>query len=462
MRLKKRICDVLIIGGGPAGGVCAVTAKMNYPEKKILVVREMKVQMVPCAIPYVFGPTLGCSDKNVASCAKADEMGIETLIGKVEDVDVAEKIAYTETEEIHFDKLVFATGSVPFVHASLQEALKLEGVFTVPKNKMFIDKAKSYIDNISNVVVVGTGFIGIEMAMELRESGKNVTVVGGSKHILKGSFDAEVAMQAEEILIAHGVTFIGEDRVQAVLNKNGGKDVDAVQLKSGKVIDTQAVVLATGYKPNTTLAVKAGILLEHYGGIWVDEYMRTGNLDIFAVGDCSARRGFISKVPSKVMLASTSAAEGRVAGSSLFGLKYLKGFSGTIAIFSTMVGNTAFSSAGITEEEARKNGGEIVVGSFTGMNRHPGTIPGAHKQFVKLIATSHSGQIIGGQIVGGNETGEMINLIGLMIESNMTIYQVMFMQVATQPMLTAAPTNYPIVMAAGMIANAIENQCKKR
>ena len=462
MRLKKRICDVLIIGGGPAGGVCAVTAKMNYPEKKILVVREMKVQMVPCAIPYIFGPTLGCSDKNVASCAKADEMGIETLIGKVEDVDVAEKIAYTETEEIHFDKLVFATGSVPFVHASLQEALKLEGVFTVPKNKMFIDKAKSYIDNISNVVVVGTGFIGIEMAMELRESGKNVTVVGGSKHILKGSFDAEVAMQAEEILIAHGVTFIGEDRVQAVLNKNGGKSVDAVQLKSGKVIDTQAVVLATGYKPNTTLAVKAGILLEHYGGIWVDEYMRTGNLDIFAVGDCSARRGFISKVPSKVMLASTSAAEGRVAGSSLFGLKYLKGFSGTIAIFSTMVGNTAFSSAGITEELARENGGEVVVGTFTGMNRHPGTIPGAHKQFVKLIATSHSGQIIGGQIVGGNETGEMINLVGLMIESNMTIYQVMFMQVATQPMLTAAPTNYPIVMAAGMIANAIENQCNKR
>jgi len=462
MKLKKITCDVLIIGGGPAGGVCAVTAKMNYPEKKILVVREMEVQMVPCAIPYVFGPTLGCSDKNVASCAKADEMGIETVIGKIEDVDVAEKIAYTDTDEIHFDKLVFATGSVPFVHASLQEALKLEGVFTVPKNKMFIDKAKSYIDTVSNVVVVGTGFIGIEMAMELRESGKNVTVVGGSKHILKGSFDSEVAMQAEEILLAHGVTFIGEDRVLEVLNKNGGNCVDSVQLKSGKVIDTQAVILATGYKANTALAVKAGIPLEHYGGIWVDEYMRTENMDIFAVGDCSARRGFISKVPSKVMLASTSAAEGRVAGSSLFGLKYLKGFSGTIAIFSTMVGNTAFSSAGITEKLARENGGEVVVGTFTGMNRHPGTIPGAHKQFVKLIAMSHSGQIIGGQVVGGNETGEMINLIGLMIESNMTIYQVMFMQVATQPMLTAAPTNYPIVMAAGMIANAIENQCNNR
>lgn len=460
--MEKTTCDVLIIGGGPAGGVCAVTAKMNYPEKKILVVREMEVQMVPCAIPYVFGPTLGCSDKNVATCAKAEEMGIETIVAKVNSVDVEQKTAYTDKREIRFEKLVFATGSVPFVHASLQEALTLEGVFTVPKNKMFIDKAKSYIDRVSDVVVVGTGFIGIEMAMELKESGKNVTVVGGSKHILKASFDAEVAIQAEEILLAHGVTFIGEDRVASLLDKNGDQHVNAVQLQSGKVIDTEAVILATGYQPNSRLAEEAGISLEHYGGIWVDEYMRTENPDIFAVGDCSARRGFISKVPSKVMLASTSAAEGRVAGSSLFGLKYLKGFSGTIAIFSTMVGNTAFSSAGITEEEARENGSEVMVGTFIGMNRHPGTIPGAHKQFVKLIAMSHSGQIIGGQIVGGNETGEMINLIGFMIETSMTIYQVMFMQVATQPMLTAAPTNYPIVMAASMIANSIDNQVNEK
>ena len=455
--MEKITCDVLIIGGGPAGGVCAVTAKMNYPEKKVLVVREMEVQMVPCAIPYVFGTTLGCSEKNVSSCAKADEMGIETIIAKVEEVTIESKTAYTSAHEIHFDKLVFATGSIPFVHTSLQPSLEFEGVFTVPKNKKLIDKAKAYIDKIEDIIVVGTGFIGIEMAMELKESGKNVTVIGGSKHILKGAFDPEVAMQAEEILLAHDITFISEDRVSGVVDDHGNKIVSGVELKSGKMVHAQAVILATGYKPNTQLAKEAGLFLGHYGGIWVDEYMRTANTDIFAVGDCSARRAFITKVPSKVMLASTSAAEGRVAGSSLFALKYIKGFSGTIAIFSTMVGNTAFSSAGITEEEARKSGGDIVVGAFTGMNRHPGAIPGAQMQFVKLVAVRNGGQIIGGQIVGGNETGEMINIIGMMIETNMTIYQVMSMQVATQPMLTAAPTNYPIVMAAAMIAQKIEN-----
>jgi len=457
--MEKITCDVLIIGGGPAGGVCAVTAKMNYPQKKILVVREMEVQMVPCAIPYIFGPTLGSSEKDIASCAKAEEMGIETIIAKIESVDIDTKTAYTATHEIHFDKLVFATGSVPFVHASLESSLELEGVFTVPKNKQLIDKAKAYMDTVDNVVVVGTGFIGIEMAMELKEAGKSVTIIGGSKHVLKGTFDPEIAMQAEEILLSHGITFIGEDRVAAVKDKDGDKVVNAVVLKSGKVVETQAVILATGYKPNTEVAEKAGLVLGYYGGIRVDEYMRTtANTDIFAVGDCSARRGFITRTPSKVMLASTSAAEGRVAGSSLFKLKYIKGFSGTIAIFSTMVGDTAFSSAGITEEVAQANEGEIVVGTFSGMNRHPATIPGAQKQFVKLIAMRHGGQIIGGQVVGGNETGEMINLVGLMIETNMTIYQVMSMQVATQPMLTAAPTNYPIVMAATMVAHQIENQ----
>ena len=456
--MEKLDCDVLIIGGGPAGSVCAMTAKMNYPQKEILVIREFEVQLVPCAIPYIFGATLGCSDKDVASCGGAADMGISTILGKIEDIDIEKKTAYSKVHEITFDKLVFATGSIPFVHTSLQDSLALDGVFTVPKNKMLIDKAKAYIDTVDNIMVVGTGFIGIEMAMEFAENGKKVTVIGGSKHILKGPFDPEVALQAEEIILKHGITFIGDDRVVAIMDNNGDNVVNRVQLKSGNVLDSQAVFLATGYQPNTALAQKTGMKLGHYGGIEVNEYMGTENPDIFAAGDCSARRGFISNAPSKVMLASTSAAEGRVAGSSLYGFKYIKGFNGTIAIFSTMVGDRAFASAGITESDAAASNGDIVVGTFTSTNRHPATIPGVQKQFVKLVAMRHGGQIIGGQIIGGNEAGEMINIIGVMIEAGLSIYQVMSMQVATQPMLTAAPTNYPIIMAAAMIAQKIEQK----
>ncbi|SFV71685.1 FAD-dependent pyridine nucleotide-disulphide oxidoreductase [hydrothermal vent metagenome] len=452
--MKKVVCDVLVIGGGPAGGVSAVTAKMNYPQKEILVVREFEIQLVPCAIPYIFGETLGCSENDVASCGMAETMGISTLLGRIEKVDIGNKIAFMKGYEITFDKLIFATGSEPFVHSSLKKSLDLEGVFTVPKNKTRIDALKEYTDKKEKIVVIGSGFIGIEIAVEFAGNGKDVTVIGGSKHILKNAFDTELGIRAEALILEHKVKYIGEDRLIEVLGEEN--KVASVCLESGKVLDADVVILATGYEPNTTLAQESGLILGHYGGIWVDEYMRTQNHDIFAVGDCSYRRDFITKEASKVMLASTSSAEGRVAGSSLFGIKYLKGFSGTLAIFSTMIGKTAFSSAGVTETQAKEAGIDVVVGAFEGLNRHPATIPNAQKQFVKLVVMKHGGQIIGGQIIGGEETGEMINLIGLIIESHFDVYKVMSMQVATQPMLTAAPTSYPVIMASVMATKMIE------
>lgn len=447
-------CDILIIGGGPSGGVAAITAKHTYPNKEVCVIREHEVQLVPCAIPYIFGPTLGNSEKDIASCAQAKISGVTPLIGKVDAVDTEHKRVHADTCTIVYDKLIFATGSVPFVHPGLEDACHLAGVFTIPKNKKRIDALKAYLETRSSVIVVGTGFIGIELAMELAESGKTVTVVGGSRHLLKNAFDTELAVEAEKIMSEAGIAIRSGEYVETVLSANG--TATGVKLCSGETLESETVILATGYRPNSDLAKAAGLKLARYGGIWVDEYMRTANKDVFAVGDCAARRDFITKEPSKVMLASTSASEGRIAGSSLYGIKYLKGFTGTIAIFSTMIGPKAFSSAGVTEAEAAAAGIEIITGSFEGFNRHPATIPGAVKQMVKLVAMRHGGRIIGGQIIGGQETGEMINIIGLMIESKLSIYSLLSLQVATQPMLTAAPTSYPIVMAAGIIAAKIE------
>ncbi len=456
--MKKTDCDVLVIGGGPAGSVCAMTAKMNFPDKEVLVVREFEHQMVPCAIPYIFSETLGSTDNNLVSCGPAKTFGISTMIGKVESIDTEHKTARMHDREIRFDKLVLATGSKPFVHRSLGHSLKLKGLFTVPKNVAYIDKMQAYTQDKQKIVVVGTGFIGIEMAMEFAESGKEVTVVGGSRHILKNSFDPEIAIKAEAIMLDAGIHYIGGDRVSQIIDSDG--IVSGVALQSGKTLDAEVVVLATGYKANTELAEKAKMKFGHYGGIWVDEYMRTENHDIFAVGDCAMRRHFITKEQSKIMLASTSSAEGRIAGSSLYGVKYLKHFSGTIAIFSTVVGTVAFSSAGVTYQEAEEGHADVVVGAFEGSNRHPASMPGARKQYVKLIAMRNGGQIVGGQIVGGKETGEMINMVGLMIESEMTVYQVMTMQVSTQPKLTASPPMYPLVVAATMIAQEISQNIK--
>jgi pyruvate/2-oxoglutarate dehydrogenase complex dihydrolipoamide dehydrogenase (E3) component len=447
-------CDVLIIGGGPAGGVAAMTAKNNNPDKDILVIREYEQQLVPCAIPYIFGPTLGSSEKDLGSCEQGMKMGIKGLVGKIEKVDIHKKKAYSDQHEIRFDKLIFATGSIPFVHSALESATHLKGVFTIPKNKILIDELKAYSTDKKSVAVVGTGFIGIEIGMELAKDGKQVTIIGGSSQVLKAAFDVELAAEAETIIRNAGINLEMGNYVDTIV-----ADTDraiGVKLCSGKVIDAEVIILATGYKPNTVLAHEAGLKLARYGGIWVDEYMRTANKDIFAVGDCAARREFITREPSKVMLASTSAAEGRTAGNSLYKLEYLKGFNGTIAIFSTVIGDTVFSSAGLTEEQARCACIDIVTGTFQGMNRHPASIPGATKQSVKLVAMRHSGQIIGGQIIGGVESGEMINLIGLVIESKMTVFSLLSLQIATQPLLTSAPTSYPLVKAAENVNRSMQ------
>jgi len=456
--MQKESCDILIIGGGPSGGVCASTAKMNNPEKKIVVIREYEEQLVPCSIPYVFGNTLGSVQNGLAPCGLPANMDIESKVGIVRDIDIKNKIAYYNDIEISFDKLVFATGSIPFVHESLQHSLDLEGVFTIPKNVDLIKKLKNYADTKENIIIVGSGFIGIEIAMEFAGAGKNVTVVGGSEFILNRAFDSDIAQVAQKIVTDAGVTYIGSDRVVEIIDKNSDNIVNGVKLKSGRVVDADVVILATGYKPNTELADRAGISLGRYGGIWVDDYMRTENLNIFAVGDCTARRGFISKAPSKVMLASTSSAEARVAGSSIYGIKYLKGMSGTISIFSTKIGDTVFASAGVTVDKAEvKTNTTMIIGSFKGINRHPAKMPGMREQYVKLIVSRYSGQIVGGQVIGGDEAGEIVNLIGNIIESGKSVYSVMSMQVATQPMLTGAPTNYPLIMAAMMAIKEMES-----
>jgi pyruvate/2-oxoglutarate dehydrogenase complex dihydrolipoamide dehydrogenase (E3) component len=440
--------DILIIGGGPSALVTATTAHANYPGKSITMVKKEETGLVPCGIPYIFGTTLGDSDKDAMACGGPVAEAVEIVVDEILSVDIDAKTATARGHRFRFDKLVFATGSVPFVHSNFRDALELENVFTIEKEKVQVDALKAYIEDKQKVIVVGTGFIGVEMATELRSVGKEVSIIGG-RHILAGSFDSDLATEAEAIMEEMGITLsLGQYAAEVLRN---GTHAKGVKLCDGSEIEGDVIILATGYSPNTKLAEAAGLKLARYGGIWVDEYMRTRDKDIFAVGDCCGRRDFITRDPSKVMLASTSASEARVAGSSLFGLNYLKGFNGTIAIFSTMIGNRAFASAGVTEARAVKEKIDCVTGTFSGMNRHPGTIPDASKQSVKLIALRSSGQIIGGQVIGDKEAGEIINIIGLAIEAELTAHHLVSLQVATQPLLTSAPTTYPIVKAAQQI-----------
>ena len=152
------------------------------------------------------------------------------------------------------------------------------------------------------------------------------------------------------------------------------------------------------------------------------------------------------------MLASTACAEARVAGMNLYKLSTLKTLSGTIAIFSTAFGDAGFGAAGLTESAAKKEGFDVITGTFEGIDKHPGTLPCTHKQIVKLIVARESGVVLGGEVAGGSTAGELTNLVGFVIQNRMTIDSILTAQIGTHPLLTAPPTAYPLIKAAEVAA----------
>ena len=440
--------DVLVIGGSAAGIVAATTGKTFYPDKSFMLLRQEKQVMVPCGIPYIFG-TLENSDQNIIPDAALTGAGIDLKIDAAVAVDQEKKTCTTaDGSTIAFDKLVFATGSKPAVPQWLKGADQ-ENVFIVPKNKEYLDEFRNKLMTFEKIVVLGGGFIGVEVADELNKAGKDVTIVEMLPFVLNLAFDEELASKAQDCLIERGVHVRSNVRVKEL---GGDGTVSCVILDGGETIDTDAVIVSTGYKPNVDLARDAGLEINPLGFIKVNEYMRTANTDFFAVGDCAEKHSFITRSQKGVMLASTACAEGRIAGMNLFKLSTLRAFNGNVSIFCTSIGETSFGAAGVTEALASERGFDVITGTFQGVDKHPGTLPGTKSQIIKLIAARDSGVVLGGEVIGGATTGEFTNLIGFMIQNKMTIDALLTAQIGTHPLLTASPTAYPLIKVAEIVA----------
>ncbi len=447
--------DVLVIGGSAAGMVAALTGKSSWPKKNFILVKKQKEMMVPCGIPYIFG-TLDNSAMNLLPVdASLEKAGITSLVDEVTDIKTAEKTAtLAGGETIQYDKLIIATGSVPVKPKWLKGGEK-DNVFTIPKDKVYLDEMVVKLKNLKKVVVIGAGFIGVEFSDELIKRGHEVTVVEKLPEILSLAFDTEISKRISEILVQRGLKIITGNGISEIL---GGNKVDGVRLENGEIIKSDAVILSVGYKPNTELARKSGIYVDEGGFIAVDEYMRSHVKDVFAVGDCAQKRDFVTRARVATMLASTACAEARIAGMNLFNLNVVKTFSGTIAIYSTAIGNTGFGTAGVTEARAKAEGIDSITGTFEGIDRHPGNLPDAHKQLVKLIAARQSGVIIGGEVIGGLSAGELTNVIGLAIQNRMSVNSLLTSQIGTHPCLTASPAGYPLIKAAEIIHGKMRNR----
>jgi len=434
--------NVVVVGGSAAGSTAAITARRHYPDAKITLIRKEKKVLIPCGIPYIFG-TVGSPEKNLipdAVCAKND---IDLVIDEVVTIDKdARNVTTAGGKTIAYDKMVLATGSLPFIPPI--PGVDKEGVFVVKKDVEYLQKFLDALNKAKDFVIIGGGFIGLEFADECKKRGNlNVTVIELLPHCLLLACDEEICKRVEDKLSERGIKVLTEKKAEAIV---GDKKVEGVQLKGGEKLKADIVGLGIGVVPNVELAEKTDLAADRRWGIQVDDFMRTSDKNIFAAGDCARKRCWLSGMPSNIRLASVATTEARIAGANLFAIR--RKMDCALGIFSTIIGDLVVGAAGLTERAAKGAGFEVVTGEAKSPDKHPGCMPGAKEVGVKLVFKKNNQELIGGQVYGGGTVGELTNFIGSMIQHHMRADEIEGFQMGTHPAVTASPIAYQITNAA--------------
>ena len=443
--------DVIILGKGPAGIIAGVTAKKQNPDKKILMIGEEQKGLVPCGIPYVFH-RLDDVSKNAMGPKPFIDAGGEVAVDRAVEVDTDNRIVKLESgTKYGFERLVFATGSVPVIPRFIS-GYDLDGVYYVKKSYHYIEQLREKALTAKNIVVIGGGFIGAEVAEQMQMSdSRNVSLIELETQCFSKAFSKELAEIATNQLRKTGLNVLTSTKVDHLKGENGR--VTGVVTENGEVIDADMVIMSIGYKPNTALAEHAGLDLNSIGAIRIDNFGRTSIDKIYAIGDCAGTIGFLTGREDNIMLASTATAEARIMGYNMFGIKIKRCFTGTLGVFSTEVNNLSMASAGVNENTASEAGVEFLTANFSDVDRHPGTLDDTMPLTVKLFASVSDGSILGGEVWGGKSSGEIINTISMAIQKRVTVYELVSFQIGTHPLLTTAPTKNVLIKAAeGIIA----------
>ena len=444
--------DIVIIGGGPAGTVTAMTTRKQNPDKSIAIIQKEVKQPVPCGIPYVFHELTGV-EQNLMKRNAFNTAGEDFFEDTVKQINTQSKYVELESgEQIGYEKLVLAMGSRPSAPEFLNVNAFKKGVACVSKSFSELEKLKPQTDAASKIIVLGSGFTAVETAEQLaKNTDKEVYLVFRAQHCLNRSFSTELGEKIDQALSKTQLILRPSCQVKEIIAD--GETATGIMLDNGEKISSDLIVMAMGFKPNTEIASQAGIKLNDTGHVEVDNYLRTSVKDIYACGDCASTTGFITGQHDNIMLASTAAAEARVLGHNLYKIRIKRDFPGTLSVFATELNGTVFASAGVMEQNAESVGIDYVTGYFQDVDRHPGTLPGTAQVAVRLLAMPENGQIIGGELMGGKSTAELINVIALAIQKQVTVYELISFQMATHPLLNTAPTKSVLIKAAEDIVN---------
>ncbi len=425
--------NLVIIGGGAGGASTAAEAKRNNPSLNVTVLQSGKfAAYASCPTPYFIGDMIKDANKLVARTPeKFRESGVDIRL-ETEAVHIDMKRNTVETKDnqkIPYDYLVLATGTTPFIPDITGK--DLPGVYALRNlEDAILIKAWLRERKAKRVVIIGGGFIGLEMSEALKSAGISTTMI--HKHSLPANrWDAELASLMLEELQANGVEFIGDAEALSI---DKGTDALLKVTTDKGAFEGDMVLLAVGVKPNAAMAKSAGLAIGRTGAISVNFAQQTSAENVYAAGDCCESWHRVSRSWVNIPLGDIANKQGRVAGRNIGGKPLT--FDGIVGAQSFRLFNLECAATGLSEKEALAAGYAPVSNITWGSAMAPAL--GMRKIGLKLTADRSSGKLLGAQAVGVAGAVGRINALSVALWTGLSLDEIGYIDLAYAPPFSAA------------------------
>lgn len=432
--MSKRI----LIVGGVAGGasVAARARRIDEAAEIIMFERGPHVSFSNCALPYHLSGIVEDSDDLVLMCPEQfkNQYNIEARVNtevikikREEKKIIVKNLITQEKYEESYDKLVLSPGANPILPACI-EGITRDNVFTV-RNVVDIKKISDYIseNNIQDIAVVGAGFIGVEVAENLRLAGKNVSLIEAHNQIMS-PFDYDMAQILHKEMMDKGVNLILSDAVQKISS-------DSLELQSGRIVNAKVVIMAIGVTPETKLAKDADLEIGETKGIKVDHNYLTSDKDIYAVGDAIEVYNSLTHKGTRLPLAGPAQRQARAAADNMYNIPHSnKGIIGSSVV---QIFDLGAACTGLNEKAAKEAGIPydfvyIIPGDKVGL------MPDSNPMHFKLIYEYPTGRILGAQAIGKGNVDKRIDIIATMLTMGGTLEDLKELELCYAPLFGTA------------------------
>lgn len=452
---------LLIIGGVAGGATAAARARrLNENAEIVLFERGEYISFANCGLPYYIGEVIKERDSLLVTTVAdfknryAIDIRIFTEVTAIDRKNKQVQIKNLQTGESYdesYDKIILSPGAEPFKPPI--DGIDLDNIYNL-RNIPDSDKIKQCVDEKKpeSAVVVGGGFIGLEMAENLAIRGVKTTIVEKLDQVMP-SLDFEMASFMSAHLKEKGVTCILGDGISSFTENNGRL---TAHTEKDRHIECDLAILSIGVKPENKLAKDAGLDIGSRGGIKVSATMQTSDADIYAVGDAVEITDYITGFNTMTPLAGPANKQGRIAADNVMGRRCI--FRGTLGTSVVKMFDLTVASTGANERFLKAKEIPFLV-SYTHSGSHASYYPGAEMMAIKLFFSPGSGKILGAQIIGKQGVDKRIDVIATAIHGSMTVYDLEELELAYAPPYSSAkdPVNTAGFVAANMLKGDVAN-----